>query len=205
MSDQKAPLVIPPPRPIVQPVAPNATTGTPITPATLTSTVNAPTAAPKFEDREGNSINDELAELDELARAAADNISTAGGGLRGASYADGATMKTEKFVATLPTVDPLIALRAEFAAQIQALRAELIGIPQISDDMLLAPVRATVYCPECDLVLDGGSATGTAGMPYVHSFASSPKLGGKQCKFMGRKFERPLMFLRPMVDKSKKS
>lgn len=82
------------------------------------------------------------------------------------------------------------------------LRAQVSALEQLASkpvepqpEGILATMIADVYCPECGLKLDGNSATGPKLQFYVHPFASSPKLGGEQCRLRGQKFQAPKIFL----------
>lgn len=97
------------------------------------------------------------------------------------------------------------AVRTELLAEIEKLRVEMGIVPVVLQTGIAAPSRSTVYCPKCGLQLDGGSATGVKGMPYVHTFQGSPLLGGKSCEYRGRKFEAPIVFLKLMPEQAKKT
>lgn len=67
-----------------------------------------------------------------------------------------------------------------------------VGVPR---NGITASVLVPVFCPECGLKIEGGSLTGINGTPYEHPFGTSPKISGQRCKYQGKKFRPPVMFL----------
>lgn len=86
------------------------------------------------------------------------------------------------------------ALIDSLRVEINELRAQVGALPGGSTEGIMASTIGQAYCSICGLRLDGGSATGIQGQLYEHPFVSSPKLG-TTCKYIGRKFKPPVVFL----------
>jgi len=74
-----------------------------------------------------------------------------------------------------------------------------------SDEGFEFQMFGPICCPECDLLLEGYSATGERTRYYKHPFGQSPKLRGQQCRLKGQLFETPKIILKPVAQQSKRS
>lgn len=96
-------------------------------------------------------------------------------------------------------------LHTVLMSEIGKLRAELSQAPALQGELMMAPMRGTIYCPKCGLMLEGGAATSMATTPLLHPFSGSPSLGGRTCDLIGREFEKPKVFIKVLPDKRLKS
>ncbi len=161
------------------------------------------------EEKEGQWVQDEMGARKFIAGAKPDievptsqenmaKVSAMGLGLdEGVSYVgDSRTFNADAAVGlavgTAKEMDS--ALRAELLGEIARVRDQIRS--EISDRGLsLQMVGGIFNCPVCGLRLDSPSLTGMKGGRYEHPFGTSPQLGGVQCKYIGRKFKPPVVFL----------
>lgn len=105
-------------------------------------------------------------------------------------------------VASGPSVDRVTELRMEMEAKLNhlmimvaELRTQHSG-PKLDGDVMLAKMRGTIYCPECEVQLGGGSATGMANEPYTHPMGSALP---KPCSLDRARFEKPHVYVKRLA------
>lgn len=98
-----------------------------------------------------------------------------------------------QFAFALPA--DLEALKETVMAEIAKLRAIVEALPSVKKEGIYASALGSVNCPECGLRIDGGSPTAAQGTLYEHPFPGTAKLGWAPCKYKGRKFKAPVVFL----------
>lgn len=110
----------------------------------------------------------------------------------------------EKIAAAFPYGETVSARKENWEPAVLELRSEIDELrrqisqqsgEQTREDGIYAPTFGDVYCPECGLKLEGVSATGPKPQTYSHSFGTSMRLGGVQCKYKGKRFQPSRIFL----------
>ena len=104
--------------------------------------------------------------------------------------------------AGLAGVDRVSELRMEMEAKISHLMAQISELktqhsgPKVEGDVILAKLRGTMYCPECDVMLHGGANTAMANTPYSHPMGSAAP---KPCSLQGVRFDNAYVFLKKLA------
>ncbi len=105
----------------------------------------------------------------------------------------------EKMQAPKGALEEVLDIRMEMLEKFNYLQSQIAELktqhsgPKLDGDVMLAKMRGTIYCPECEVQLEGGSATAMANMHYTHPMGSAMP---KPCSLAGARFEKPSVYLR---------